>query len=358
LLRENARSGLPAIVLDYSNSFTESQIDDMDPNYRASVKEFLQYIDIKKNKLPINPFKLYYTADEERETESDAANRIANLFAHIFKFQKQQRFVIYDFFRLFFFAQTVTEKGADVKLPKDLSDETVNRMKDQIIAMKDDINPLSLLRSYLIEFEGSLQDSANRVLSAMASFIDMDLFSHDTMDWDEFLGNEGKITIIELGKYGKHNRNMILEFLLWDLWDYVFDKGSANKPFVVVFDECQELNYGDSGPISTILRQDRKFGLSAWFITQYLHGDDKFDAGAINSLEQAANTMYFRPTNNDVRYLADKLEPDDLDFWMGKLRSLGQGQCIVKGYFVKQGNQSRTKECPPKIINIPRLQAE
>jgi len=354
LLNEIRIGGESAIVFDYVNAFSTSQLD---PAFIRANEDRLEYIDLHgEKKVPVNPFRLYsLEKDDEKESDIEAADRLAGLLALVFKLGKQQQHVIYDFFRSFFIAQSCIHKQIKNKVLTELTEDEKSTVKIIVQQIKNKMNPLSILKLYLNDSpEGSLGDVKNRVLSKMATFIDLVSFSDNTFEWGDYIYNHSKITIIELGSYSNEDiRRLILEFLLWDLWDYTTRKGSVHKPFVSVFDECQVLSFKNTSPASRILTQGRKFGYSSWFITQFVRG--QFDDGAIGILEQAATKLFFKPSDKDVEYVAKSIDPSNPKLWIQHIINLNKGQCIAKGCFVKQLNPSRSAESPPIILNIPRL---
>jgi len=345
LLKEASNCGLSAVLFDRANAFSESQIEQ---DFRDSIGNKLVFVDIRKTKVPINPFRLY-TVDENgtRENAIEAASRISNLFSPVFGFGKQQDHVIYDFFRLFFIAQSGVETSTNLT-----SDEktAILSIRSQI---EENIQPLSIFRGYLKNDNNTLSDSQTRVLSKMAVVIDMELFEFKPFDWDKLIYSDGKIIVIELSGFQSDIRQIVLECMLWDLWEHARRRGSAQKPFITVFDECQDMNFTDDSPATKILTQGRKFGFSAWFITQFSRG--KFDETTIGNLEQAATKLFFKPTDKDMFDIAKTIDREDPKLWLPYLKGLKKGQCIVKGCFVKQSKSTRSAEYSPIILNIPAL---
>ena len=352
LLNEITMSGFTALVFDCDKAFSDSQLN---PVFCKTVEERIECIDLRKSKAPINPFRLYNRdRDDEMESEVEAADRIASLLAQVMKLGEQQRQILYEIFRLFFIAQSNIREHMSGKDSIRLTENeriTIGMLTKQI---KSHENPLSILRNQLSVVEkGTRGNIKSSVLSKLVTFIDMMPFSENTFDWGDYIYNHGKITIMQFGGYSKDMSRLMLEFILWDLWDYTTRKGSAHKPFVTVFDECQYLNYSSSSPASRILRQGRKFGYSSWFITQFIHG--AFEADVVGLLEQAATKLFFRPHDKDIENVAKSIDPSNPKQWIPYVESLRKGQCIAKGCFVKQSNPSRSADYPPIILDIPQL---
>lgn len=64
--------------------------------------------------------------------------------------------------------------------------------------------------------------------------------------WGDLHKDGGKIFIIQLTGYTKDVQRIITEMILWDLWNYKTQHGNKNKPFAVILDEAQNLNFGDN----------------------------------------------------------------------------------------------------------------
>ena len=121
---------------------------------------------------------------------------------------------------------------------------------------------------------------------------------------------------------------IITELMLWDAWYYTKKSGNKDKPFVVILDEAQNLSHKINAPSAAILTEGRKFGWSAWFATQSLKvlADDE-----VVRLLQAANKLYFKPTDDEIVKMSKQLDPADGSLWLSSLKNLKKGQCIVAG---------------------------
>jgi DNA phosphorothioation-dependent restriction protein DptH len=181
----------------------------------------------------------------------------------------------------------------------------------------------------------------------------MNIFSDSSFDWCDVIYDPGKITVYELQGLEAGTKKIILEFLLWDLWAFASLKGLECKPFVTVFDECQNLSYKSGSPVSKILTEGRKFGFCGIFITQFLNA--RFDKETIGLLEQCATNFYFRPPDEEIRTVAKKLSYKKSDMWMEYLEKLSKGKCVVRGFFESKLRPGETVEYPPVIIRIPSL---
>ena len=67
-------------------------------------------------------------------------------------------------------------------------------------------------------------------------------------------------------------------------------------------------------------------------------------------LLQAANKLYFKPTDDEMVKMSKQLDPTDGNLWLSSLKNLKKGQCIVVGDRVAaNGRFGATK---PTITNV------
>ena len=138
-----------------------------------------------------------------------------------------------------------------------------------------------------------------------------------------------KVTVIQLTNLDRTLQTIITEITLWDAWYSLTKFGNKDTPFVVVLDEAQNLSFKSGSPAEKILREGRKYGWSAWFATQFLKG--ALDSGEISNLQQAAERLYFKPSGEEMNYIAGQIasERTEIQDWYNRLKNMQKGQCIV-----------------------------
>ena len=67
-------------------------------------------------------------------------------------------------------------------------------------------------------------------------------------------------------------------------------------------------------------------------------------------LMQAAFKLYFKPTDEEIVKLSKQLDPTNGSLWLGALKGLKKGQCIVVGDRVKEDGVFGSVK--PTITNI------
>ena len=252
-----------------------------------------------------------------QDTSADVAGRFANILTHVYGFGEQQYAAIYEATRV------GMEKYGDVM--------DMNHFQEELVEIQ------------------SKNASAKTVVSKMTPFFHSIEFNKDAeFDWGKILyADEAKMNIFQLTMIDREMQVIVTELMLWDAWYYTKNYGSKEKPFVVVLDEAQNLSHKENSPSKAILTEGRKFGWSAWFATQSLKvlADDE-----VVRLMQAAFKLYFKPTDEEITKMSKQLDPTNSSLWIGALKALKKGQCIVVGDRKKDdGTFGGTK---PTVTNI------
>ena len=298
MLYELSKNNVSAIVFDYTEGF---RVDQLEANFLArmgnKVKQRIIYFD----GVPINPFKRHeieVAGISKPEKTADVAARIANIFKHVYGFGEQQFSALFE----------AARKGMD-KYGNDMDMQLFQEM---------------------LEEEKNNNKSAQLVLSKMAPFFhSIEFKASEEFDWGNVLYAENvAMNIFQLTSIDREMQVIITELMLWDAWYYTKKVGSKDKPFVVILDEAQNLSHKSNSPSAAILTEGRKFGWSAWFATQSLKvlAEDE-----VVRLLQAANKLYFKPTDDEMIKMSKQLDPTDGTLWLSALKNLKKGQCIVVG---------------------------
>ena len=210
------------------------------------------------------------------------------------------------------------------------------------------------LRAFRDELEEDTSSNAQTALAQLRLLIDKNPFEDSQeFDWSELENGEAKVFIIQLAGFKKDIQKIITEMILWDLWYYKTEHGTKDKPFAVVLDEAQNLNFGDSSPSTKILTEGRKFGWSAWFSTQFLKG--QMDKATISRLQNSAQKIYFAQTEEEAPTVANIFADnnDDRKQWSKNLINLEKGECI--SYGPMEGNDEKLIPSKPVKIKITSL---
>jgi len=318
MLLELARQNISSVIFDYTDGFMPNKLE---PEFVQELGDRIDQRVALIHKIPVNPFLLQETEippfGRFPESSANVAGRLADILKHVYGFGDQQRAAIY------------------------------SACKDGIDKYKDQMS-FARLRELL---EESTAKEAKTVLSKMAQFFDQDLFDTDgSFDWKSVTARDGKVTVIQLTNLDRSLQTVITEITLWDAWYSLTKFGNKDTPFVVVLDEAQNLSFQKESPAEKILREGRKYGWSAWFATQFLKG--ALDSGEISNLQQAAERLYFKPSGEEMAYVAGQIADDKSDVaeWLNTVKNLQKGQCIVQGDRTKpNGHFGAVK---PALVNV------
>lgn len=317
MLYELAKGNISSVVFDYTEGF---RLDQLESEFVESMHNKINQHIVKIQGVPINPFKRQeqdFAGMKIQDTSADVAGRFANILTHVYGFGEQQYAAIYEATR--------------VGMEKYGNSMDMNHFQEELVEIQ------------------SKNASAKTVVSKMTPFFHSIEFNKDAeFDWGNILyAEEAKMNIFQLTMIDREMQVIVTELMLWDAWYYTKNYGSKEKPFVVVLDEAQNLSHKENSPSKTILTEGRKFGWSAWFATQSLKvlADDE-----VVRLMQAAFKLYFKPTDEEITKMSKQLDPTNSSLWIGALKALKKGQCIVVGDRRKDdGTFGGTK---PTVTNI------
>lgn len=299
-LKEVIDSGVPAIIIDYTDGFKSNQLES---EFKEAIGERLKQFLVIKEKFPLNIFKA-----GRKEIDED-------LFINEDYFDVAERF-----------------KSVVGAVYKDLGIQQLTSIYETVINGLEKYDGKLNLRAFRDELEENPSSNAKTALSQLRVLLDKNPFDESqNFDWNDLHKDGGKLFIIQLTGYTKEIQKIITEMILWDLYMYKSQNGSKDKPFAIVLDECQNLNFGDNAPSTKILTEGRKFGWSAWFATQFLKG--QMDKATISRLQNSAQKIYFAQTEEEAQTIANNFgeTPDDKKAWAKTLINLEKGCCISHG---------------------------
>ena len=319
MLKELSNQGIPSVIVDYTNGFKKSNLE---PEFRESLEDRIEQHKVMFEKFPLNPFKKYLIEDDDAfvpELDYNVAGRFKNIINNVYNFGDQQQMAIYNAA-----LNGISKYGDEMDLTK---------FKEELIK----------------------QDSpqANSTLNKLTQFLDINPFKTDNFDWSCLDELDGKIRIIQLSGLSRDIQIVITEFILLDLWNYKYNLGKEDHPFIVVLDEAQNLDFSIGSSSYNILKEGRKFGWSGWFATQSLKGTMKSEE--ITTLENANEKIYFHPVDNSISDIAIKLSKygNDKKYWEQKLSKLNKGQCIVHGYL--KDHEGKIYSAKPVCVDVSEI---
>ena len=322
LLMSAALQGVSSVVFDYTGGFTNSKLD---PVFKANLSDRIEQRIVKAKKIPINPFKKGEIQIDEDiyvpEEDIDVASKIAEIMSTVYKFGDQQKSAIYS--------------------------AVLNGLKTHGEAMNFQI--------MADELDSLGTNYAKTVLSKIQPFIDMNPFTtEEKFGWENIRDTKsGLVYVMQLAGYGRDVQVLLTELMLWDIWNFSVKTGDESKPFILVMDEAQNLSHSESSPSGKILTEGRKFGISAWYATQFMKPQLTDDE--IQRLQQAGQKLYFCPPDDGVETVAKSIDitSQGKKEWSERLKKLKKGECVTCGNMVI--NNKWTKY-DARQIKVPSLQ--
>lgn len=317
VLRQLANQDQPALIIDYSSSYTRTQLDEA----------FLDKVGDKFNErvvyfdgFPINPFvrrEKVVSGQVGKEPITETASRLQEVFTNVYQFGPQQSNALY-------------------------------RVAKKCIEMYGDKATLPLMMEILAESEDITNSVADTIANKLALFVDIDPFSYkEEFTWNDYFNEAGQISVIQFEGFEQDTiKKVMTEFILWDLW-YFAQSNTAARPLPIILDEAQNLNFKAGSPSDKILREGRKFGMSVWFATQTF---SNFQKEELVVLENAATSIFFKPSESELKLVADKL---DMKKNTDPLRMLKKGECIVQGQFMEQDELAPQAT---KLVKVPAME--
>ena len=191
-------------------------------------------------------------------------------------------------------------------------------------------------------------------MSKIQPFLDLEPFAEDeTFTWGSIRDSNGMVYIMQLDGFDRPTQLLLTELLLWDIWNYCVQNGNEEHPFVIVLDEAQNLSHDAESPSAKFLTEGRKFGISAWYATQFMKPQLSDDE--IQRLQQAGQKLYFCPPDDGVMTVAKNIDIDaqGAKEWAPKLKTLKKGECVTCGNMVRNGKWAKYE---PKIVKVTSFQ--
>ena len=306
LLCELGRSGQNSLVFDYTNGFLSNQLEDETKEYLKPYEHF-----IRKNPLPINPFKkqiqIISDMDEIEETTVAAAKRIASTFKKLFGTMGDQQYPIL----------------------MDAIIDGINQYGDKFTLEQFQ----GILESYLNDDKYN-KNRVQSTLNKLRPFILEKPFSTDVEDmgWNNlFSDTQHRCHIFQFAGMDTNSSQLVIEFVLWDLNAFVRGVGSKNIPKVVVLDEAQNMDLTEQAPVAKYLTEGRKFGLSLILATQTM---ENLKGEKQSRLFQAGHKLFFRPAENEFPEHAKLIQNSvggSISEWVSRLADLKKGECYSLG---------------------------
>ncbi len=319
LLYEMSKFKQNSLIVDYTQGFLPGQLEE---KLKTELKPRTEAV--IHSPLSINPFKpLEIIIDPSIPPIIDKpeviGGRVASVFSSVYSNIGEQQFAL--------LARIISEG--------------ISNYSNQF-----DLNLL------LASLEQEESDTSKSLLAKITPFVKMNVFKHEkNSSWERYFSNkELLLNIIQLAGVPQEIQKLIIELVLWDLYNYATTNGNKNKPLPIVLDEIQNLDHRLSSPLAKILTEGRKFGFSLILATQTLSNLPK---DAQDRLFQASHKLFFAPAETEIKtyseILTNAITGSDKKEWIMRLTQLTKGQCISVGPALQEDNSVKNKA---HIVNI------
>jgi DNA phosphorothioation-dependent restriction protein DptH len=316
LVAELARHDMPSVIFDYGQSFELEFLE----------KEFVRHFSpsdylIGEEGLALNPLQIF---PKDLQGPNAVASRVSDVFDAVYRLGDIQRKVLIDAILRSFERVGIqaSDRGTWTIDPPNLS------------VLQEILENMAADKSY-----PSYKNAAG-VSARLTTFFMLNSFRTDSHRWSwENLIKETKerVHILQFrGLEGKTQR-IVVELLLWHLFFYLKSEGQHPLRVYCILDEAHHLSFRDGGPIDSLLREARKFGLGIIFASQQ---PEDFSSAAFSN---SASKLVFQtsdPTLRVSKFLAQKCrnheDPKEIH---DLISTLQQGQAFFitenKGYVIR-----------------------
>lgn len=314
-MAELSQLQIPCIVFDYGQSFEFHSLDKTFKKH-TPIREHL----IGEEGLAINPLQVF---PRDIRGPRSVATRVSDVFDAVYRLGDIQRKVVIDAIMLAFETVGVSDSDPD----------TWQKSPPTMAVLQQVLEELSGDREY------QNYKNAVGVAARLTTFFMLNSFRADgeVWSWETLINNpEAKVNILQFrGLEGKTQR-ITVELLLWHLFFYLKSRGQGPLSLFCVLDEAHHLSFREGGPVDSLLREARKFGLGLIFASQ--QPEDFSPAAYSNS----ASKLIFQTADPNLkisRFLSIKCSnyqsPEEISQLISVLQ---QGQAFFitrnKGYLV------------------------
>lgn len=247
LVAELSQREVPSILFDYGQSF---ELQHLEPAFKkfTGIREHL----IGEEGLPINPLQIFA---KDTQGPKSVATRVSDVFDAAYHLGDIQRKVVIDAIRSAFEKAGISETDSS-KWTKD---------PPTLLVLQSVLEEMSANKEY------PNYKNAVGVAARLMTFFMLTSFRTDAekWSWDSLLKDaKHKVHVLQFrGLEGKTQR-VLVELLLWHLFFYLKSTGQSPLRLYCVLDEAHHLSFREGGPVDSLLREARKFGLGIMFASQ------------------------------------------------------------------------------------------
>ena len=247
LVAELAQAGIPSLIFDYGQGF---EVEGLDRHFRrfTNPQEYL----IGEKGLAINPVEIF---PRDLKGPNTVATRVSDVFDAVYRLGDIQRKVLIDAMINLFEHRNIraSEPKSWEAVPPTLAD------------LQHELENLASDKHY------PSYKNAQSVAARLTTFFMLNSFQSDGKPWvwDELINDpKRRVHILQFRGLEGRTQRVVVELLLWHLFFYLKSEGQHPLRLYCVLDEAHHLSFRDGGPVDSLLREARKFGLGLMFASQ------------------------------------------------------------------------------------------
>ncbi len=274
LVAELAQAGIPSVIFDYGQGF---ELGSLDRHFRkfANPQEYL----VGEKGLTLNPIQIF---PRDVKGPNAVATRVSDVFDAVYRLGDIQRKVLIDaILRLF------ERRNIRVSDPR-----TWESPPPTLLDLQQELENLAGDKHY------PSYKNAQTVAARLTTFFMLNSFQADDQPWawEKLLGgSKSPVHILQFRGLEGRTQRVVVELLLWHLFFYLKSEGQHPLRLYCVLDEAHHLSFRDGGPVDSLLREARKFGLGLIFASQQ---PEDFSAAAYSN---SASKLVFQTADPDLK---------------------------------------------------------
>lgn len=247
LIAELSQQDIPSVIFDYGQSFELASVEHVFLKFAAPC-EYL----VGEHGLVLNPLQIFPT---DIRGPVAVATRVSDVFDAVYHLGDIQRKVLIDAILSAFEKQGIEANDR----------HTWQKPLPTLTVLQEVLEELSLNKEY------PNYKNAIGIAARLTTFFMLNSFRNDgtPWSWDAFINDrKQRVHILQFRGLEGKTRRIIVEVLLWHLFFYLKSLGQGPLRLYCVLDEAHHLSFRDGGPVDSLLREARKFGLGLIFASQ------------------------------------------------------------------------------------------
>ena len=205
------------------------------------------------------------------------------------------------------------------------------KQKNKLKELSCSFNKCNSLNELFASFAEKVSEDESGILENVCDALqESGVTNGKALDWNDICISEF-ISVLDFSALDVPNLKPLLDLILEELFAHKKAKQAGGVvTCTLILDEVQNFNLDGTSPLAaSILRQGRKFGISAVMATQYLSSDDAKNIGKL--LKQCESFCSFKPANaSNTLTLMNLEKSDDAECCLNNLET---GSAVVKGAF-------------------------